>query len=451
MSKHLLTLHSLGMIKPFAKIVRNLRAKIIKSVGYNTNLVPNQLTRIDMITDSLMHFILPQRNFFNSSSIESSYLNLEDTFKRYFGYKHVLPIAQGRMAEIILAKVMVTNGTVIPSNMLFVTTRVHQELSGATVLEMPVKEAYKFDSCFAFKGNMDTQMLERTIMEYGPCWIPYIYVETCVNASGGHPVSMENIKEVSRIAKKYKIPLILDACRILENAYLIKEREQGYSHQSIRDIVKEFCSFSDGCTMSATKDFFVESGGFIATNNQELYYAAQDVMSVFGYGLSVRAKAILNDVMNTTFHREAWVKDRVEKVYHLWNKLKNFGLPVVNPSGGHAVFLDSRDLHKLLPAVYYPEKAFLAHLYVTSGIRAGENILTPYQKKCGTQMIRLAIPTRMYSLRQINYIAKSLRSAWEEKGKLGGLKKISQPPSLSGSFFAKYELLSSRVVNKGCI
>lgn len=437
-SKRFLKLHKLGLIRPLVRFSSRLRTKIIKSVGYNIGLVPNQLAYIDLITDSLMHFILPQKNFFSRSSVESSYLSLNDTVKRCFGYKYVLPIAQGRMAEIILAKVLARNGMVVPSNMLFITTRLHQELNGATVVEIPVKEAYDLNSDFPFKGNMDTQMLEKTILEYGSSWIPYVYVETCVNASGGHPVSMENIREVNRIAKKYKIPVILDACRILENAYLIKEREKGYSHKSLVEIVQEFCSFSDGCTLSASKDFFVESGGFLAVNSQELYYQAQDVITVFGDGLSIKAKARLNDVFSQTFSGEKWVRQRVEKVKYLWSKLKKFGLPVVNPCGGYAVFLDISELDKVLPAEYNPTKAFLVELYLKSGIRAGENILTPYQEKQQVRMLRLAIPTRMYSLSQMKYIVENVRFVWKNKEKIKGLKKVYQPPSLTGSFFAQY-------------
>lgn len=442
--KRFLILHKLGLIRPLIQISSKVREKVLKTVGYNVALIPSQLIKIDLFTDSLMHFYLPQKKFLSKSYLEASYLNLADTFRKYFGYKYVLPVAQGRMAEIILAKIMVKNAMVVPSNMLFVTTRIHQELNGATVLEIPIKEAYDLKSDFPFKGNMDEKKLEEAISEYGADWIPYIYVETCVNASGGHPVSMDNIKEISRIAKKHKIPVILDACRILENAYLIKEREEGCSHKAISEIVREFCSYTDGCTMSASKDFFIEAGGFIATNCEKIYYDAQDAIMVFGDGMSIRTKASLNEVLDKTFRCERWVNSRVKKVYYLWNKLKKFGLPVMNPCGGHAVFLDVSELYKSLPAEYNPEKAFLAELYLSFGVRAGENILTPYQKEKGFKIMRLALPARMYSLAQIRYVAKSIKSVWEKKEKVRGLKKVYQPPSLSGSFFAEYEPAAHR-------
>ena len=439
--KRLLALHKLGLIRPLIQLFSKLREKVLKKVGYNIVLIPNRLIKIDLFTDSLMHFYLPQKRFLNKSHIEASYLNLEDTFKKHFGYKYVLPVAQGRMAEIIFAKIMVSNAMVIPSNMLFVTTRIHQELNGATVLEIPVKDAYDLKSGYLFKGNMDTKKLDEVILEHGADWIPYIYVETCVNASGGHPVSMQNIKEVSRIAKEHNISVILDACRILENAYLIKEKEEGYANKSVSEIVKEFCSYTDGCTMSASKDFFVESGGFIATNSEETYYNVQDALLVFGGGLSLREKAVLNSVLNKTFADEKLVAARVKKAGYLYDKLKKYGLPVVNPAGGFGVFLDISELDKVLPAESYPEKSFLAQLYLSSGIRVGENILTPYQKKQKIKMLRLIIPARMYSLRDMDYVAKSLKIAWENRHALKGLKKTYQPPSLSGSFFAEYDLI----------
>ena len=426
-------------MKKQTKFSLGARDKILKNAGYNTALIPSRSVKIDLLTDSLMHFVLPKRSALGKRAVESASANLGGTFKKCFGYKHTLPIAQGRMAETILAKIMVRNAMVVPSNMLFITTRIHQEFNGASTLEIPIAEAYDLKSDCPFKGDMDIKRLRHIISEHKADWIPYIYVETCVNASGGHPVSMANIKEVSRMAKNNKIPLILDACRILENAYLIKERENGFGHKSVKEIVWEFCSHTDGCTMSITKDFFIETGGFIAMNNEELYYKAQDLIMAFGDGLSVEAKAALNNVLNKTFANEKQIHSRAKKARYLWNKLKSFGLPVVNPPGGHAVFLDVKELCETLSDEYCPKKAFLAHLYQSSGVRAGENILTPYQEKQGCKMLRLAIPVQMYSLSDMNYVARSLKSAWEARKKIKGLKKVYQPPSLTGSFFAEYK------------
>ena len=388
-----------------------------------------------------MHFVLPQPSSKSKSAVEYSSLNLARTIKKRFEYNYSIPVAQGRMAELILAKMMVKNAMVVPNNMLFATTRLHQELNGAILEEIPAREAYDVTSDFPFKGNIDIEKLEALIKENGSFWIAYIYVETCVNASGGHPVSMENIKAAYRIAKKYGVSVILDACRIFENAYFIKQREKGYGRKSVSEIVREFCSYSDGCTMSATKDFSVDCGGFLAMNNKELYYQCQDARMVIGDGLSVRSQAILNDILNQTVVSEKLVRDRMEKVFYLWKQLKAFGLPVVHPCGGQGVFIDAKDLYEALPVRFYPEESFLAHLFISSGIRADSNILTPQQEKRGIKMLRLAIPIGMYSKEQIRYVAKSLRSAWEKRGEVKGLKKTYQPPSLGGAFFAQYEMV----------
>lgn len=417
------------------------RGKIIRNISYNAGLLPSQLVYIDLSTDSLMHFILPQKRSKSKNDIECSSHNLTETIKRYFGYNYTVPVAQGRMAELILAKILVKNSMAVPNNMLFVTTRFHQELNGATLEEIPIAEAYDLKNNHPFKGNIDTKKLEEIILDYGAFWVAYIYVETCVNASGGHPVSMANIKDVNSIAKKYNIPVILDACRILENAYLIKEREDGYSRKSVSEIVKEFCSYSDGCTMSLTKDFQVDAGGAILVNKQELYYQLKDASMIIGEGLSMRSKAAMNDVINQTARDESAVRERIEKGLLLWTELKKSGVPVVNPCGGHGVFIDVKDLYAVLPAQFYPEESFLANLYVNSGIRAGSNILTPQQEKYGIKMLRLAIPTSMYSKSQMSYVAKSFTSTWGKKEEIKGLRKTFQPPSLSGSFFSKYEII----------
>ncbi|MFC1808059.1 tryptophanase [Candidatus Omnitrophota bacterium] len=438
-SKNFIRSHRLGLIKPFAAISKRVREKILNNVNFNVNMIPGELVYADFITDSLIHSLIKQPTSMGRCSTEASYISLGDTFKKYFGYKHVLPIAQGRMAEIILAKVMAKNAMVIPSNMLFITTRLHQELNGATVKEIPVSQAYDLESEFTFKGNIDTIALRELIKEHGKSWIPYIYVETCVNASGGHPVSMENIREVNQIARENDIPVILDACRILENAYLIKEREKGYGDKSIKDIVKEFCSYSDGATMSATKDFFTDSGGFIATNDEKIYYQAQDAVMVFGDGLSIRAKASLNDAIEKTFRDEPRIPSRLRQAKYLWGKLDRAELPVIKPYGGHAVFLDTKDLYSGLSEDDHPEKAFLAALYRLSGVRAGENILTPTQAKMGIKMLRFAIPPNLLSMEKISYAGNEIISLWNKRRDLKGLKKVYQPPSLSGSFFAEYE------------
>ena len=434
-----LALHRLGLIHPLVRWSSRLRREILAGSKYNSDLVPNRLIAIDMVTDSLKEGPLSGTWFSSGSAMEASFIGLTDTLGACFGYRHVFPIAQGRMAELVLAKANGRQATVVPNNLLFVTTRYHQELAGAKLADIPVAEAYDLASEFPFKGNMDTERLRQVIAEHGADGISHIYVETCVNASGGHPVSMANIRQVHQIAKDSNIPVIIDGCRILENAWLIRTREDGYSRMSLKDIVLEFCSHSDGCTMSATKDFFVDTGGFIATNDDELRCRIQDAMLVIGDGLSVRSKAALNHAVIRGFAREKWVRARVRKARYLWQHLKDRGVPVVHPAGGHGVFIDARPLYEHLSEERHPAKAFLAQLYLESGIMGSENMIAASQSERGTRLIRLALPTRRYRFSQLNYVARKVGDLWSRLDSLRGLVKTHELPCLSGPFMAEYE------------
>jgi len=434
-----LALHRLGLIHPLVRWSSRLRREILKASKYNTDLVPSRLIAVDMVTDSLKEGPLAGTWFSSGSAMEASFIGLTDTLKACFGYTHVFPIAQGRTAELVLAKANGRQSTVVPNNLLFVTTQAHQRLAGAALADIPTAQAYDLTSDFPFKGNMDTRRLEQVIAEHGPEGISHIYVETCVNASGGHPVSMANVREVHRIARASRIPVIIDACRILENAWLIRTREEGYSRMSLKEIVLEFCSHSDGCTMSATKDFLVDTGGLIAVNDDDLRCRIQDAMMVIGDGLSVRSKAALHHAVVRGFRRERWVSDRVRKARYLWAKLKDRGVPVVHPAGGHAVFIDARDLCERLAEKRHPVKAFLVQLYLDSGIMGSENMIAESQKERGTRLIRLALPIRKHRLGRLNYVARKVADLWSRLDGLRGLRKTHELPCLSGPFTAEYE------------
>ena len=437
--KLFLTLHKLGMVHPFVRFSSRLRLEILKGCKYNTDLVTNRLIHVDMVTDSLMHSVLERMSLTGKGSAEVSFINLSDTFRRCFGYRHVFPVAQGRMAELVFVNAHKLSSAVVPNNMLFPTTRSHQELAGATTSEIPVPEAYDPQNDFPFKGNMDTEKLEKLISEHGPENIPYVYVEACVNASGGHPVSISNLRAVHDISRRNGIPVIIDACRILENAWLIRERQEGYVSKSIGEIVLEFCSHSDGCTMSATKDYCVDTGGFIATNDDDMRCRIQDMMMLTGDGLSVRAKAALNKALIHGFRHDTLVKARVTKAEYLWKLLKECGVPVVQPPGGHAVYIDARELYQHMPEEKFPEKAFLVQLYLDSGVMGSENMITPSQQERRTHMIRLALPIHGYSFSRLRYVAKSVGRLWNGLDKLKGLRKVHELPCRSGAFLAEYE------------
>jgi tyrosine phenol-lyase len=251
---------------------------------------------------------------------------------------------------------------------------------------------------------------------------------------------MANIRSVYELFKEYGIPIIIDACRILENAWFIREREPGYGARSLKDIVREFCSYANVCTMSATKDFYVDSGGFLATSNEELYHRFMDMIMIVGDGLSVRSKGILNRAISIPFDSEDVITKRVVKSKHLWKKLKRAGIPVVEPECGYGVFIDASPLHKYLQKEEYPEKSFLARLYLESGILGSENFLTPGQKKRDIKMLRFALPIRNYRLSDMDYVAKHVITVWEKADSIRGLRKTYEPPSKAGEFLAHYDL-----------
>ncbi len=439
--KYFFHLHRLGLIRPFIRYSPRLRKDILRGVYYNTDMVTNQLTYIDLVTDSFKERILSQNDFRPKSYFESSFISLTDTFRQLFGYSHSLPVAQGRSAELVLAKVMLKPEMIIPNNLLFITTRYHQTLAGAKLIEIPVVEAYCLKSDSPFKGNIDTVQLEEVIRKHGKEKIPYILIETAVNASGGHPVSMKNIKMAHHIAKKHNIPLILDACRLLENACLIREREEGYSNKTLQEIVLEFCSYTDGCVMSASKDYYIDTGGFIATNNEQLYNQFLDIVMVIGDGLSVRSKGKLNTAIQNSFKNERIINDRVNKSSYLWKKLEKAGVPVVRPSSGYAVFIDTHQLSEYIAPDQFPEKAFLVHLYLKSGILGSNNLITTGQEEKGIRMIRFAIPLKSYNYNHVNYIAKHIIQTWAERKQIKGLRKVHSAPCLSGQFMAQYQII----------
>ncbi|GAX62298.1 tryptophanase [Candidatus Scalindua japonica] len=342
---------------------------------------------------------------------------------------------------MILAKVLVKPGMVIPNNLLFISTSYHQTLAGAELIEIPVVEAYDLISDSPFKGNIDTKQLEVVIRKYGKEKIPYVLIETAVNASGGHPVSMENIKNAYNITKEHNIPLILDACRLLDNACLIRQREQGYSHKSLKEIVMEFCSYTDGCVMSASKNYYIDTGGFIATNIEQLFNQFMDVVMVYGDGLSVRAKGKLNTAIKYPFKNERIINDRVNITSYLWKKLEEAGVPVVRPAAACAVFIDTYQLSEYIAPDQFPEKSFLVHLYLKSGILGSENLITTGQGRKGIRMVRFALPLRSYKIRHMNYVAKHIIQAWKERKQIKGLKKTYAAPCQSGQFMAQYQII----------
>lgn len=436
-----LRLHRLGLMRLAVRFSRAARREVLNGVHGNTHLITNQLARVDLVTDSLMHLPGTARFPSGKGRRESDFMSLGALFQEGYGYEHVLPAAQGRTAELVLASTVAAPGKVVLHNLLFPTTRLHPEVLGAEPRAIPVAEAHDLHGDHPFKGNLDLEALKAFVRDHGADRIAYVMVETSVNAVGGHPVSMQNIREVHQYARSVGALVFIDACRLRENAWFIREREPGYAERSIADIVREFCSHSDGCTMSATKDFPVDAGGFIATRREDLHFKFQDRLMLVGEGLSVDAKARLYLVLRKSLRSEKLLRRRVRNARELWTRLKAAGVPVVSPPAGYAVFIDTAGLLGCLPKDRHPERAFLYQLYLESGILAAENMLTPEQEAKGVRMIRLAIPLGHYNPGTMKWVAGRVADLWSRRREIPGLKQTRRPDCRTGDYLAEYERL----------
>lgn len=434
-------LHRSGLAPFLVRHYPAVRKIILENVHYNTEWIMNQTSALDMLTDSLMQRPMPDGKKMGLGFMEASSLELSATFKRIFGYDHVIPLAQGRLGEMLFARVFAKPGTICINNGLFTTTRYHMEMNDVRLVEIPVADAAVPESDFPFKGNLDLEKFKLALRQHQITPISFVLLETCANAYGGHPISMENLKSVYSLAKEYHVPLYLDACRIFENAVLIREREPGYGERSIPDLVREMCSYSDGATLSATKDFPVDTGAFIGINREDWFLKLQEAAFLFGDGLSVRSKAMLNEALKTSF-KPAYITERVEQSKKLWYKLKTAGVPLVHPYTGFGVFIDTRELFTIFSEKHYPQKAFLAELFAQSGILACENMLTKIQQEARLAMVRLAIPCTGISKQQLDYCAKHVTLLWRRRATLPLLKKISVSNSKAEEFLAHYAILN---------
>ena len=356
-----------------------------------------------------------------------NFYHLEETVRDIFGFKYVVPTHQGRGAENLISRILVKPGTYVPGNMYFTTTRAHQEMNGGTFVDVIIDEAHEPDrDDVIFKGNVDLDKYEALIQKVGADKIPYITVGVTVNMAGGQPVSMQNLKDIYELSKKYGIRVIFDATRCVENAYFIKTREKGYEDKTIKEIVREMFSYADGCTMSGKKDGIVNMGGFLAMNEKELYDAARSLVVVFegmpSYGgmsgRDMEALAIgLQEAMDFNY-----IRHRVEQVKYLGEKLVEGGIPIVKPIGGHAVFLDARAFLPHIPQSQYPAQALAAAIYVDSGVRTMERgNVSAGRNKDGNEyfpkleLVRLTIPRRVYTYAHMDYVAESVLNTYKHR------------------------------------
>ncbi|MBK8550450.1 MAG: tyrosine phenol-lyase [Ignavibacteria bacterium] len=420
------------------------RKKKIKEAGYNTFLLRSRDVYIDLLTDSGTN-AMSDRQWAGLMLGDEAYAgsenfyHLESAVRECYGYKYVVPTHQGRGAENLLSKILIKPGDIIPGNMYFTTTRLHQELAGGIFHDIIIDEAHDSQNPHPFKGNVDLNKVEALIKKFGPEKIPYLCIATTVNMAGGQPISLKNLKDLRKLTQKYGIKIILDMTRVAENAWFIKQREPGYKNKNIAQIVKEICNLTDGATMSAKKDALVNIGGFLALNDKKLYEESSNLCVVYEglhtygglAGRDMEAIAIGIRESLSDDHMDA----RIGQVLYLGNKLRKANVPIVRPVGGHGVFIDARKFLSHLKQTQFPAQTLAAEIYEDSGVRTMERGIVSAGRDAETgehhypklELVRITIPRRVYTQAHMDVVAESIENVYRNRRKFKGLKMIYEP------------------------
>lgn len=434
------------------------RKSILENAGYNPFLIPSEDVLIDLLTDSGTSAMSAKQWSGIMDGDESyagarSFYRFEKAVKNLTGFKHIIPTHQGRAAEKILFTIVGGEGKFIPNNTHFDTTRANVEFSGASAVDFPCKIGQDPESLADFKGNMDIDALENFIKNMGAENIPLIMITVTNNSNGGQPVSMENIRETKEVAKRYNIPLFIDACRFAENAYFIKKREKGYADISIKEIAQEMFSLADGCTMSAKKDALVNMGGFLALNDDDLAMKARNILVVtegfptYG-GLAGRDLEAIAQGLEEVVD-EHYLTYRIRSVEYLGEKLTKNGVPILQPPGGHAIYLNAKKFAPHILPEHYPGQSIVCELYICGGIRSveiGSVMFGKYDKLTGKlisptmELVRLAIPRRVYTQSHIDYVIEVVTEVYQKRNSLKGYRIIFEAPMLR-HFTARFQPL----------
>lgn len=434
-------------VEPIYFNTREERVTILEKAFYNPFLIHANAVLIDLLTDSgtsamSSHQWAGIMQGDESYAGSTSYFRFEETIQRITGLPLVIPTHQGRAAEKILFSILGGKGKYFLSNTLFDTTRANIEYSGAEGVDLICEEGKHPSIPAPFKGNMDTVALKKCIAEKGAANIPLCIITVTNNSGGGQPVSMQNIREVKAICEANNIPMFIDACRFAENAYFIKLREEGYRHTAIPDIVKELFSYADGCTMSAKKDAFANIGGFLAMHDEKLAQQCRNMLIMTeGFptygglaGRDLEAIAIgLTEVMD-----EHYLQYRIRSIEYLANKLIVAGVPVMQPAGGHAIYLNAKEFLSHIPVEQYPGQALAGALYIHGGIRSVEIGSLMFGKYDADQklipapleLVRLAIPRRVYTQSHIDYVAEVIIEVFHQRDAIKGMTIVEEAPML---------------------
>ncbi len=440
--------YKIKMVESLYRSTKAEREQWIREAKYNLFNLHSGHVFIDLLTDSGTGAMSDQQWSAmmvgdESYAGASSYFNMKEAILTVLGFDYFLPTHQGRAAENVLFSVLIKEGNIIPGNAHFDTTKGHIEFRHATAVDCTIREAYDTSVYHPFKGNIDLEKLEEVLKAYPVEKIPMIIVTVTCNTPGGQPVSMENLKAVSELAKKYGTLVVLDGARFAENAYFIKTREKGFEHISIRDIVKEMMGYADAMTMSSKKDAIVNMGGFIAFRHEDLFKKASVFNILFeGYitygGMSGRDMNALAQGLyeGTEFN---YLETRIEQVAYLGKQLMDYGIPVQQPFGGHAIFVDARKFLPKVPKEQFQAQTLAVELYLEGGVRAVEigtlladrDPVTRENRYPKLELMRLTIPRRAYTNNHMDYVAACLKNIWDRRDEItNGLRIVREAPIL---------------------
>lgn len=435
------------VVEPIKMTSREHRLEAVKEAGYNTFLLKSEDVYIDLLTDSGTNamsdyqwagMMIGDEAYAGSKN----FYYLWDNVTKFYGMPYFVPTHQGRAAEHMVSQILIKKGDYVPGNMYFTTTRLHQELAGATFVDVIIDEAHDPVNPHPFKGNVDVNKLDKLVQEVGADKIPYVCIAGPVNMAGGQPFSMANLKEVKSYCDTKGIKMWFDATRAVENAYFIKTREEGYADKTIAEILFEICSYFEGLWVSAKKDLMVNIGGIFATKNQDVFEQARNLVVVYEGlhtygGLAGRDMEAMARGMEEMVQYDN-VRARIGQVEYCGNRLEEFGIPFVKPIGGHAIFLDAKVFLEHLPQDQFPAQTLAAEIYIDSGVRgmergivsAGRDPKTGDHRYPKLELVRLTFPRRVYTQAHIDVTVESIASVYENRKNIKGLKMVYEPKYL---------------------
>ncbi|MEN8144160.1 MAG: tryptophanase [Gemmatimonadota bacterium] len=452
------------MVEPIRLSTREERESLIAEAGYNVFQLDARDVMLDLLTDSGTGAMSAAQwgaimRGDESYAGSDSFYRFEKAVRDIFGFKHVIPTHQGRAAERILFSTICRPGSVVPSNAHFDTTRANIEYVGGRAIDLPCPESDLLSEPSPFKGNIDTRRLVEAIEKTGPDNIPLVMLTVTNNTGGGQPVSMANVKETAEICGRFGIPFYIDACRFAENSYFIQQREAGYGDMPVIDIAREMFSHADGCTMSAKKDGMANIGGFLATNDDQLAAQEKDLLILTeGFptygglaGRDLEAIAVgLYEALDP-----AYLRYRIVSSAYLGDHIAEAGVPIIQPPGGHAVYIDAASFAPQIDPFEFPGIALTVELYREAGIRSvevGSVMFGHVDKETGervpakNELVRLAIPRRVYTKSHIDFVVEAILEVFERRQELSGYRIVEEPRFLR-HFSARFEPVGAGVIH----